>query len=89
MQNRAGVTVVRKFTGGVWGAWLVRDRLRHDAVLKCIWGVDWRPRLSTAAKVVDEFRDRGGPAPRYVHYGYREWERGRCRSGSRDAPSSS
>ena len=49
-----------------------RDRLHHHAVLKCIWDVDWRTRLSTAAKVVDEFRDRGGPAPRYLHYGYIE-----------------
>jgi aminoglycoside phosphotransferase len=69
-QSGGGYRVVRKFTGGVWGAWLVRDRLGHDAVLKCIWDVDWRTRLSMAAAVVDEFRDRGGPAPRYLHYGY-------------------
>jgi hypothetical protein len=71
-ESGGGYRVVRKFTGGVRGAWLVRDRLHHDAVLKCISDVDWRARLSTAAKVVDEFRDRGGPAPLYLHYGYIE-----------------
>jgi hypothetical protein len=69
-QSGGGYRVVRKFAGGAWGAWLVRDRHRHDAVLKCIWDVDWRTRLSTAARVVDELRDRGGPAPRYLHYGF-------------------
>jgi hypothetical protein len=69
-ETGGGYRVVRKFTGGIWGAWLVRDGLGHDAVFKCIWDVDWRPRLSTAAAVVDELRDRGGPAPRYLHYGY-------------------
>jgi hypothetical protein len=49
-ESGGGYRVVRKFTGGVRGAWLVRDRLHHDAVLKCIWDVDWRARLSTAAK---------------------------------------
>jgi aminoglycoside phosphotransferase (APT) family kinase protein len=67
-----GYSLVRKLPDGVWGAWLVADGHGEHAVLKCVWDVDWRDRLESAARVVDALAARGAPVPRYVASGYDE-----------------
>jgi hypothetical protein len=56
--------------GAFGGAWEVANRNGHRAVLKCVWDADWRPRLATAADVVDRLHARGALVPRFLACGY-------------------
>ena len=63
------IEIRHRLTGGAWGAWLVQRR-GTMAVLKCIWDVDWRPRIRLAADVVERIRERDDRVPRFMDYGY-------------------
>jgi hypothetical protein len=60
----------RRLPGGAWGAWRLTDPAGRRAVLKCIWDIDWRPRVVVAAAVVDRVRARGLPVPLIHHWGF-------------------
>jgi Phosphotransferase enzyme family len=61
-----------RYPGGAWGAWLVVGEDGVTAVLKCVWAIDWRPRLELATAVVDRLRERGAPVPRHLAWGYED-----------------
>lgn len=63
-------SLIRKLSGGAWGAWLVRGRGGSNFVLKCLWDADWRGRLASASAVVEALRKRDAPVPRFVASGF-------------------
>lgn len=64
-----GLTVVRPFAGGVWGATLVIDAGGSELVLKTMPTEMWRKVFARGASLANRLRESGYPAPEYVGTG--------------------
>lgn len=64
-----GLTVVRRFAGGVWGATLVTDTSGSELVLKTMPAEMWSKVFARGASLANRLRDSGYPAPEYVGTG--------------------
>jgi len=64
-----GLTIVRPFAGGVWGATLVTDAGGRELVLKTMPTEMWPKVFARGASLANRLRDDGYPAPEYVGTG--------------------
>jgi aminoglycoside phosphotransferase (APT) family kinase protein len=64
-----GLTIVRPFAGGVWGATLVNDGTGRQLVLKTMPSEMWPRVFARGASLANRLRSSGYPAPEYVDTG--------------------
>jgi aminoglycoside phosphotransferase (APT) family kinase protein len=64
-----GLTIVRPFAGGVYGATLVTDAAGDELVLKTMPTEMWSKAFSLGASLVNRLRASGYPAPEYIDTG--------------------
>jgi aminoglycoside phosphotransferase (APT) family kinase protein len=63
------LTIVRPFSGGVWGATLVVDENGRELVLKTMPTEAWSNAFARGASLANRLHDSGYPAPSYVGTG--------------------
>ncbi len=64
-----GLTIVRPFAGGVWGATLVTDASGGELVLKTMATELWPAVFARGASLANRLRASGYPAPEYIGTG--------------------
>ena len=64
-----GLSIVRPFAGGVWGATLVIDERGRELVLKAMESEMWANVFARGASLASRLRSGGYPAPEYVGTG--------------------